>query len=72
MKGQTGFEATQHSASNHFWSGIAHRVAHWYTLHQEREALARMSDDALKDLGMSRADIQQEAELPFWKDPMKH
>ncbi|MCF5376144.1 DUF1127 domain-containing protein, partial [Pseudomonas syringae] len=33
---------------------------------------AQMSDGTLKDLGLSRADIQQEAERPFWDDPLKH
>ncbi|WP_440802354.1 DUF1127 domain-containing protein [Pseudomonas syringae] len=44
----------------------------WLELHRQRHLLAQMSDGTLKDLGLSRADIQQEAERPFWDDPLKH
>ena len=47
------------------------RVTRWYQLGQERHALAALSDAALKDLGLSRADIHQETERPFWDDPLK-
>ncbi|WP_420708437.1 DUF1127 domain-containing protein [Pseudomonas sp. LY10J] len=30
-----------------------------------------LDDEALKDLGLSRADIAMEAERPFWDDPMR-
>ncbi|KPB83212.1 Uncharacterized protein AC504_4295 [Pseudomonas syringae pv. maculicola] len=46
-------------------------VWRWLELHRQRRYLAQMSDDTLKDLGLSRADIQQEAERPFWDDPLK-
>jgi uncharacterized protein YjiS (DUF1127 family) len=32
--------------------------------------LASMSDEALKDIGLSRADVAHESELHFWQDPM--
>jgi len=32
--------------------------------------LAQLSDEALKDLGLSRADVYQEAEQHFWNDTM--
>jgi uncharacterized protein YjiS (DUF1127 family) len=40
-------------------------------LHRQRQLLAGLDDCALKDLGLSRADIQSESERPFWDDPMK-
>ncbi|RMU48260.1 hypothetical protein ALP29_200751 [Pseudomonas syringae pv. avii] len=43
----------------------------WLELHRQRRLLSQMSDGALKDLGLSRADIQQEVERPFWDDPLK-
>ncbi len=32
-----------------------------------RQALARMDDTALRDLGLSRADAENEANKPFWR-----
>jgi uncharacterized protein YjiS (DUF1127 family) len=32
--------------------------------------LASLSDEALKDIGMSRADVEFESVKPFWNDPM--
>lgn len=46
-------------------------IQRWLELHRQRRFLAQMSDGMLKDLGLSRADIQQEAERPFWDDPLK-
>ncbi|WP_409077495.1 DUF1127 domain-containing protein [Pseudomonas viridiflava] len=45
-------------------------VVRRYELHRQRLFLAQMSDNALKDLGLSRADVQRETERPFWDDPM--
>lgn len=47
------------------------RLARWYEVGRQRRALAALDDDALKDLGLSRADIYQESERPFWDDPLK-
>jgi len=77
MKGQLGFVAASyhvHKASVHqgatapFWKRIVQRVLHWHELARQRRELATMSDEALKDIGLSRADIQQEVERPFWMD----
>ncbi|WP_024697427.1 DUF1127 domain-containing protein [Pseudomonas avellanae] len=50
---------------------LRRHVQRWLELHRQRRLLAQMSDGALKDLGLSRADIQQEVERPFWDDPLK-
>ncbi len=34
---------------------------------RQREALRAMPDYLLKDVGLSRADVEREAEKPFWK-----
>ena len=47
------------------------RLARWYQLSQERSSLRRISDAALKDLGLSRADIEAESHRAFWDDPLK-
>jgi uncharacterized protein YjiS (DUF1127 family) len=35
----------------------------------ERRKLAALSDAALKDMGLSRADVYRESERPFWDEP---
>jgi uncharacterized protein YjiS (DUF1127 family) len=77
MKGQKGYVLVQkHSrkaptAARPFIA-LKRHVLRWLTLYRQRQELARLSDDALKDIGLSRADIEQEVARPFWYDPMKH
>jgi len=76
MKGQKGYvlilkTPSNDASSGHWWSSLIQRIDRWRTLHYQRQQLASLSDDALKDIGVSRADIQQEIEQPFWHDPMK-
>ena len=71
MKGPKGFVAVPECASSHWWSSLAQRVDRWYTQHLERETLAKLSDDALEDIGLSRADIHREIERPFCNDPLR-
>ena len=47
------------------------QLRRWAELARERRQLATLSDAALKDLGLSRADIYQETERSFWHDPLK-
>lgn len=49
---------------------VARQLRRWWQLAEQRRRLARLDDAALKDLGLSRADVQQETERPFWDDPM--
>lgn len=67
MKGQKGFISTD----NWPFSGLFHRFARWQLLHQERQMLATLSDDALKDIGLNRADVAQESHRHFWEDPLR-
>ncbi len=53
-----------------FWLGAVGRLLRWHALARQRRELASLSDSDLKDVGLSRADIYQEAERPFWDDPM--
>ena len=69
MKGQHEFHSAE-KHSIHLISDLLHKVSRWYELHREREMLASMSDEALKDIGLSHADVAHEAELHFWQDPM--
>ncbi|QRY78496.1 DUF1127 domain-containing protein [Pseudomonas sp. PDNC002] len=72
MKGQIGFVATSYRFHKApvapLWKRILKRALRWHELARQRRELASMSDEALKDIGLSRADIQQEVERPFWMD----
>ncbi|SDJ74586.1 Uncharacterized conserved protein YjiS, DUF1127 family [Pseudomonas delhiensis] len=76
MKAQFGFVMApsvltrRHSAAV-FWHGLLGRIRRWRELARQREQLASLSDAALKDIGLSRADILQEAEKPFWIDHLR-
>ncbi|WP_433736385.1 DUF1127 domain-containing protein [Pseudomonas putida] len=69
MKGQHEHPAVE-AHSHHLVSDLLHKFSRWYELHRERELLASLSDEALKDIGMSRADVEHESVKPFWNDPM--
>lgn len=77
MKGQKGYvlvakPLSRESALERWWKSAVAQVARWRKLRHQRVELATLSDDALKDMGLSRADIYEEVERPFWDDPMKH
>lgn len=44
------------------------RWQRWQQLRHERRQLWQLSDAMLKDLGLSRSDVEQEASRPFWDD----
>ncbi|WP_309475534.1 DUF1127 domain-containing protein [Pseudomonas sp. B21-012] len=75
MKGQKSL-VLQYSTSQHSWiyqltQGAAQQLLRWRQLHRQRRELARLSDAALDDIGLSRADFLREVERPFWDDPLK-
>ncbi|MCW3150212.1 DUF1127 domain-containing protein [Stutzerimonas stutzeri] len=47
------------------------QLRRWRELARQRRQLASLSDATLKDIGYSRADIEQEAARPFWDDPLR-
>ncbi|WP_205505165.1 DUF1127 domain-containing protein [Pseudomonas viridiflava] len=76
MKGQKGYVLVLKTLSQDSWierllKSVKKHASRWYELHRQRRQLAALSDAALKDLGLSRADAYQEAEQHFWNDPMK-
>ena len=46
---------------------VADRFGRYHRRSQERRALYRMDDHLLHDIGISRADVEQEATKPFWR-----
>ncbi|VXC49681.1 DUF1127 domain-containing protein [Pseudomonas sp. 8O] len=73
MKGQKGYALAQaiHFERLPSLAGMWRMLRRWRQLARERGQLARLDDAALKDLGLSRADVLQEAERPFWDDPLR-
>ncbi len=51
------------------WRRLALRVRSWHALSVQRRCLATLSEATLKDLGLSRADVEQEIRRPFWDGP---
>jgi uncharacterized protein YjiS (DUF1127 family) len=47
------------------------QLSRWHALYRQRQQLAALSDDMLKDIGLSRADIETEANRPFWDEPFR-
>jgi uncharacterized protein YjiS (DUF1127 family) len=39
----------------------------WQLRGQQRRALARLDDRMLRDIGLSRADVEGEVSKPFWQ-----
>ena len=45
----------------------ADMLATWLERGRQRRALRRLDDRMLKDVGLSRADVEYEAGKPFWR-----
>ena len=43
------------------------RLKRWMETHRQRQRLASLDDYMLRDLGLTRADVQTEIEKPFWQ-----
>ncbi|MCK6186730.1 DUF1127 domain-containing protein [Pseudomonas sp. EYE_354] len=67
MKGQKGFVLM----AKRPLLGLFQTIARWQIVHRERQLLASMSDDALKDIGLNRADVAHETHRHFWEDPLR-
>lgn len=76
MKGQKGYAIARSVSFDRPLPAISLkalwlRVKRWQQLARQRQQLAMLDDAALKDIGLSRADILQESERPFWDDPLR-
>lgn len=77
MKGQSAFMQRVHSPSFNLQSlsvaalGAWARLVRWQMLHRQRQQLAALSDEMLKDIGRSRADVEAEVSRLFWDDPLR-
>ena len=48
------------------WDKFARILTQWQQNHRTRKALAELSDEQLKDIGLSREQAHAEASKPFW------
>ena len=48
---------------------ILSALSHAHDTWRQRRALARLDDAALKDIGLSRADVASELRRPLWDAP---
>jgi len=48
-------------------TGLFDRMATWNERRRQRLALEALPDHLLSDIGVSRADADQEADKPFWR-----
>lgn len=55
------------SRSTGLLSQIVATLIDWQERANQRHALASLSDAALRDLGLSRADVETEVSKPFWR-----
>jgi uncharacterized protein YjiS (DUF1127 family) len=51
-----------------FMTRIISRISRWQDNARQRHALQRLAPSLMKDIGVSEADIWQEAMKPFWRD----
>lgn len=74
MKGQKGYVLAtvlpRHLSLSAWFGKLGRQLKRWYQLAEQRRQLAMLDDTALKDLGLSRGDVMQEVERPFWDDPL--
>ncbi|MGP0170943.1 DUF1127 domain-containing protein [Pseudomonas sp. NCHU5208] len=73
MKGQKGYAMASAMPSGRLprLVNVWRLLRRWQQLARERRQLAELDMAALKDLGLSRADVMQESERPFWDDPLR-
>jgi uncharacterized protein YjiS (DUF1127 family) len=66
----TGFQAKSHSASGHR-VGIGGRIGAlfgtWRQRIRERDAFAHLDERDLRDLGLSKWEVETELAKPFWR-----
>lgn len=48
-------------------ASLVQRLVAWHDRARQRRALLQLSDQMLRDIGISRADVLCEAAKPFWR-----
>ena len=63
---QTQF-APNFGSPKHWAVAAVHTLLKWQERASQRHHIAGLDDRSLKDVGLSRADIENEATKPFWQ-----
>lgn len=63
--------ADTHPANGRLLRTAWHQLRRWRALYHQRQQLASLSDEMLKDIGLSRADVETEINRPFWDEPFR-
>ncbi|MBD9481605.1 DUF1127 domain-containing protein [Pseudomonas sp. PDM14] len=77
MKRQQGYAIAHSAAGSQLHFSTIHKAVaaavrqlrRWWQLAQQRHRLALLDEHALKDIGITRAEAEQEAQRPFWDEP---
>ncbi|HSR72010.1 MAG TPA: DUF1127 domain-containing protein [Kiloniellales bacterium] len=49
-------------------AAVSRTLLDWQERASQRTQLASLDDHLLKDIGLSRADVERESALPFWRE----
>ena len=66
-----GVEALRLSRLRKHLSAALAQLRRWRQMSKDRAELARMSDDRLRDIGLSRADVLKGTTRSFWDAPSR-
>lgn len=66
-----GAATNRHLSSTALLRAFWQQLTRWHALYRQRQQLASLSDEMLKDIGLSRADIEPEVNRPFWDEPFR-
>ncbi len=66
---------TSHAAQGAYgsifsFSGILNRIAAWSAVARQRRQLAQLDAESLRDIGLTRDDVEIETARPFWDAPV--
>jgi len=61
-----GTGAAGRSTAGILWSGLVRRLGDAVARWRQRRDLRELSDDQLRDIGVTRQDARREAARPFW------
>ena len=63
----TWAKSTFHPGLNWRFGAVVDVLYRWQSRYAERRQLRQLSDHMLKDIGLSRADVEREASKPVWR-----
>ncbi|MEI6557101.1 MAG: DUF1127 domain-containing protein [Rhodospirillaceae bacterium] len=51
----------------HLWHEVGETIHRWHDRALSRRELAGLDDSMLQDIGLTRADAEEEVDKPFWR-----